>query len=112
MLHTLCVSRGYNAYVMQQNDLTSIRKHINQLDEQLVNLLNQRAAAAQQIGVLKFGTGAKVYDPRREREVLNHIDGLNNGPLSKGALEEVYAAIITVCREIQLPQYEAENTAA
>jgi chorismate mutase-like protein len=89
---------------MQHDDLTSLRKHINQLDTQLVDLLNQRAAAAQQIGALKSGTGAKVYDPEREREVLKHIDGLNHGPLSKGAIEEVYAAIITVCREIQIPQ--------
>jgi chorismate mutase-like protein len=87
---------------MQQNDLTFLRKHINELDAQLVELLNQRAAAALQIGELKAVSGGKVYDPAREREVLQHIDGLNQGPLSKGAMEEVFAAIITVCREIQM----------
>jgi hypothetical protein len=30
------------------------------------------------------------------------IDNLNDGPLSKGAVEDIYAAIISACREIQL----------
>ena len=38
-------------------------------------------------------------DPRK-------IDILNKGPLGKGAIEEIYAAIITACREIQIEQQQ------
>ena len=53
------------------------------------------------LGELKSRTGIKVYDPAREGVVLEHISQLNKGPLSKGAVEEIFAAIMTACREIQ-----------
>lgn len=86
-----------------QNDISRLRGRINELDEQLVRLLNERAELALQIGKSKQAIGAGAYDAERERSVLEHIDTLNTGPLSKGALEEVYAAIMTACRELQIP---------
>lgn len=79
-----------------------MRERINQLDEQLVRLLNERAATALEIGKLKNTSGTKVYDPIREGVVIDKINKLNNGPLSKGDIEGIYREIITACREIQL----------
>ena len=84
-----------------QDDITPFRQRINELDEQLVRLLNERALVAIEIGKIKAHTGVKVYDPARERIVLDHINALNQGPLDKGAMEELFATIITACREIQ-----------
>ena len=92
--------RVYNVSTMKQ-DLIGLRDHINHLDEQLVLLLNERAKTALQIGEIKAAQGIKVYDPSRERAVIERVNSLNGGPLDKGALEEIYAAIIAVCREIQ-----------
>jgi len=86
-----------------QEDVVRLRQKINEIDEQIVRLLNDRAEAAQHIGKAKAKTGAEVYDPNRERYVLERIDQLNKGPLSKGAIEEVYACIMTACRELQMP---------
>ncbi|HSX15935.1 MAG TPA: chorismate mutase [Candidatus Saccharimonadales bacterium] len=87
---------------MMQDELTTLRKDIDSVDEQLVRLLNERAAVVLKIGKLKIKHGTKAYDPARERVVLDHIDKLNKGPLHKGAMEEIFATIITVCREIQI----------
>jgi len=84
-----------------QDDLNLLRERINTLDEQLLQLLNERAATALKIGKVKAHAGTKVYDPDRERAVLEHINSHNEGPLGKGAIEELFAAIITACREIQ-----------
>ncbi len=84
-----------------QDNLRVLRERINALDEQLLSLLNKRAQVALDIGKLKAELGAKVYDPVRERAVIEHIDAANTGPLDKGAVEELFAAIITACREIQ-----------
>jgi len=83
------------------DDITALRKQINLLDEQLVRLLNERAAVAVEIGRLKAAAGVQPYDPARERAVLEHIVGLNKGPLGKGDIEDIFATIITACREIQ-----------
>ena len=52
-------------------DITDLRTKINQVDTELVKLLNDRAQLAQQIGKIKTKTGAAVYDPDRERDVLD-----------------------------------------
>jgi len=85
-----------------QTDLEHLRTRINHINEELVRLLNERAAVALEIGELKAGSGTNVYDPARERAVLDQINQLNQGPLDKGALEEIFATIMTACREIQL----------
>ncbi len=84
------------------DDMDRLREHINRLDNQLVKLLNERAETALKIGKVKATTGTEVYDPNRERLVLDRIDTLNSGPLDKGALEEVFASIIAACRQIQM----------
>jgi chorismate mutase len=86
----------------RDSTITEIRTRINDIDVRLVQLLNQRAEAAVAIGDIKAVTGEKIYDPAREGDVLNNIDALNAGPLPKGSLEEIYQAILTACREIQL----------
>lgn len=85
-----------------QTDLERLRERINQINEQLVQLVNERAAVSLEIGRVKAESGAEVYDPARERAILDQIDQLNRGPLDKGAMEEIFATIITACREIQL----------
>ena len=87
---------------MQDDELDRLRERINHLDEQLVRLLNERAELAIRIGKVKEAIGTAVYDPTRERAVLRRIDDLNTGPLDKGAIEELFAAIMTTCREIQI----------
>lgn len=84
-----------------ENNLDGLRERVNLLDAQLVHLVNERAKMALEIGKLKADMGVKIYDPARERAVLEHINDLNQGPLGKGALEDIFASIMTVCREIQ-----------
>ena len=84
-----------------QNDIPQLREQINQLDTEVVRLLNERAKVAQQIGEIKKAGGADIYDPARERDVLDHVNELNEGPLSKGAIEEIYATIMTATRELE-----------
>jgi chorismate mutase-like protein len=85
-----------------QEDIDRLRKRINHLDEQLLALLNERAQTALQVGKAKAHEHREVYDPMRERAVLERLASLNTGPLSKGAVEEVFTSIIAACREIQI----------
>ena len=55
-------------------DIADWRKKIDELDRRLVELLSQRAQAAQEIGRLKRNTSLPVYEPEREQAKLV-IDG-------------------------------------
>ncbi len=63
-------------------EISDWRQKIDELDEQIVRLINQRAEAAQAIGRLKQESSLPVYEPKREQVVFEHVRRSNPGPLS------------------------------
>lgn len=86
---------------MDSMDISDWRKRIDELDKKLVELLNQRSRAAAEIGKLKRARGEPVYQPEREREVLERIQRLNNGPLSNAQLKRLFERIVDEAREVE-----------
>jgi len=87
----------------KSDDLNQLREEINAVDTQLLELINQRAQIARRIGGVKAEHGLSVYDPAREGAVYERLVSLNPGPLSKGAIEDIFSSIIDACRQIQIP---------
>ena len=77
------------------------RRKIDDLDRRLVELLNERARAAQEIGRLKRNTNLPIYEPQREEIIFENVARANAGPLPGGELRKVYERIIDVMRNIQ-----------
>jgi chorismate mutase len=77
------------------------RRKIDDLDRQLVQMLNQRASAAQEIGKLKRNTSLPIYEPQREKIIFENVRKANTGPLPDSELGKVYERIIDVMRNIQ-----------
>jgi chorismate mutase len=82
-------------------DIEDWRKRIDELDQKLVALLNQRAQCAVEIGRLKRNTNLPVYEPEREKLILENVCRANRGPLSNDDLKRVYERMIDVMRTIQ-----------
>jgi chorismate mutase-like protein len=85
-------------------EIADWRKKIDSLDEQIVRLLSERAAAAVAIGELKQRNGAPIYEPDRERVVYEHVRATNPGPLSAAQVQDIYERIMDVMRSLQRPQ--------
>ena len=89
---------------MRRNEsVDALRQKIDQIDEKVVNLLNDRAALAQRIGRSKSLSSQEVYVPHREKEVLQRIAELNRGPLSPRAVHAIFREIISACRALEAP---------
>jgi chorismate mutase/prephenate dehydratase len=84
-------------------DLDDWRSRINALDNQILNLLNQRAEAALKIGDLKRHSGAPVYAPERETEVVKRVVDANAGPLTADMTRAVWREILSACRALEEP---------
>lgn len=82
-------------------DIADWRKKIDELDLHLVDLLNERAKAAQEIGRLKRNTSLPIYEPAREKLIFENVRKANKGPLPDSELRHVYERIIDVMRNIQ-----------
>jgi len=81
--------------------LEELRRRIDELDEALVALLNERSACALAIGDLKRALGLPVYQPERERAVLAHARALSRGPLDADAVARLFERIIDEARRLE-----------
>jgi chorismate mutase / prephenate dehydratase len=84
-------------------NLDDWRSRINDLDNQILNLLNQRAEAALKIGDLKRRHGLPYYVPEREAEIVSRLSAANAGPMPGDTVRAVWREILSGCRAIEHP---------
>jgi chorismate mutase len=77
------------------------RIKIDFLDRKLLTLLNQRLCQAAAVGKIKKELGKKIYDPKREKEILDRLKRKNKGPLKKEDLTKIFGMIMKVSRRSQ-----------
>jgi chorismate mutase len=85
------------------------RARINEIDRKLVELLNERASAAIEIGKIKRDLRMNIYDPDREREVVVNAQRDNHGPLDEDGLRRLFERVIDECRRIEREASEKER---
>ena len=82
-------------------DIEQLRPRIDAIDDQILDLLAQRAGAALEVGDYKKRRGLPVHDPERENSVVNRMQTGNQGPLSSEAIERIYRTIIGEMRKLE-----------
>ena len=83
------------------DEIADWRKRIDEIDKKLLELLNQRARYAIEIGKIKSENNMNVYDPEREKSIIAHIRELNKGPLSDDAAQRLFEYLIKESRQIE-----------
>jgi len=81
--------------------LEALRRRIDRVDVQLLRLLNTRARLGLQVGALKKQHGTRVFDPQRERAILQRLTRANHGPLSSRAIHAIYRQILQQVRRLE-----------
>ena len=92
-------------------DIADWRTRIDELDEQIVKLLNERAACAIAIGEIKRQNAAAIYEPRREQQVIEHARKTNPGPLAGEQVQDIYERIMDIMRSLQRPDHGLPSVA-
>jgi chorismate mutase/prephenate dehydratase len=75
--------------------LEELRKKIDEIDDQLVKLLNERARVVVEIGKFKTRTDKPVYAPDREKDVFARIARANKGPLPDRCLVAIWRELMS-----------------
>ena len=88
------------------------RKKIDEMDLKIVELINQRAAAAREIGKLKNNTNLPIYEPEREKKILDAVKKANRGPLPDSEVQHVFERIIDVMRKLQQQEIHRKQAAS
>jgi chorismate mutase len=81
--------------------LADWRRRIDEIDRKLVELLNERSKCALEIGKLKQQASLPLYQPEREREVLENAEQNNKGPLTDAAIRRLFERIIDEARSAE-----------
>jgi len=92
---------------MSDNEqLSKIREEIDALDDQIRQLINQRASCAQQVAHIKMASdpeGAHFYRPEREAEILRKTKERNEGPLDAEEMARLFREIMSACLALEKP---------
>jgi 3-deoxy-7-phosphoheptulonate synthase len=83
-----------------------LRQRIDQIDESVASLLQERAAVALQVQ-RERGTDGHGHDVRRERELLERAAQAGSGPLSPGEMTAIFGAILRASRAVQRREAQA-----
>jgi chorismate mutase/prephenate dehydratase len=85
--------------------LSELRDKIDAIDEQILQLINQRASYAVEVAKTKIAQGEQgtFYRPDRESLVLRRIRGLNQGPLSDHTAVRFFRELMSACLALEKP---------
>lgn len=83
--------------------IEKIRKDIDKIDTEIVELLNKRVESALKIGQIKKKADVSSYVPSREKEIIEKLVKKNKGKLPKKALSKIYKEIISAIRNLEKP---------
>jgi len=84
----------------KEKELISIKKLIEEIDENLLSLLNKRLEYSINISEIK-GEKEFVYRPETEVKIFNKLLSLNQGPLKEKQVNSIFREIIATCRPNQ-----------
>lgn len=83
------------------SDIDGWRKRIDEIDQQLVKLLNERSRCAVEIGHIKKTQNQPAWQPEREAEILRNVVKSNHGPLDDAAIRRLFERIIDEARSLE-----------
>jgi chorismate mutase/prephenate dehydratase len=89
----------------EQKALEQVRQQIDDIDQQIQHLLNQRTAIAQDVARIKIENGEKAdfYRPDREAMVLRKVMARNEGPLAPKEVARLFREIMSACLAAEKP---------
>jgi len=82
-----------------------IRNNIDQIDDQLLKLINQRGKLAKKIGQEKSrkNNSKHFHVPHREESIIERITGKSNGPFPDESLRSVFREIFSATLALEKP---------
>ncbi len=89
------------------DQLEDVRKDIDAIDVQLLELLNQRAKCAERVAEIKARSSSDdtpvFYRPEREAQIFDRLRELNAGPLENDTVERLFREVISGCLALEVP---------
>jgi len=86
--------------------IRALRVRVDEVDGELIRILNERAGIVQEIMAIKAETGASIYDPKREEEILRRVVERNEGPIFDAQMRDIFELILHRIRDMEMQRGE------
>jgi chorismate mutase len=84
------------------DEITQLRKRIDEVDDQILLSLSRRTEVCKAIGLVKKKKGIPIKDLPRENDVYAHIkEKAANLGLNPAQVEAIYRQIVKMCTSVQ-----------
>lgn len=92
----------------EEQQLAKLRERIDSVDLKIAELINSRAALAQEVAHVKYAHAAPgqevvFYRPEREAQVLRRVMERNQGPLNDEELARLFREVMSACLALEKP---------
>lgn len=84
-----------------QKDLGELRGRIDEIDEQIVRLYEERMDVCRGVAEYKIANGKKVFDRAREEEKISKVKLLTHTDFTRQGIEELFEQIMSMSRKMQ-----------
>ena len=82
-------------------DLLTLRGKLDEIDEQIVRLYEERMTISSKVADYKIETGKKVFDKTREEEKLQKVKSLTHNDFNACGVQELFQQIMSMSRKLQ-----------
>ena len=86
---------------VSEPDLEELRRAIDQVDSRLLELIHERVRLVLAVGAYKLKNGVAIYDPERERRLLERLTALAQPPLEPDTVRRIFERLIDESRTLE-----------
>lgn len=91
----------YDAAVIDDPEITSLRERIDTIDHEILRLLAERLHVVHQVGEAKLRKGLAVADPRREEQLLQRLVESAPEVFDERSVRAIFSAIVGESRRLE-----------
>ena len=84
--------------------LEELREKLDQVDDQIVELYEQRSKLTEEVGEYKIRNGIKVFDRQREHYKLQNVAAKATTDFNKKGIREIFEQLMSISRKKQYQQ--------
>ena len=82
-------------------DITELRKEIDEIDREMQSLFERRLGVSRKIGAYKASRGMPIFDAGREEEMIGTCRKRAADPEAADGIEKLYRTIFEISRDLQ-----------
>jgi chorismate mutase len=86
---------------VSETELDTLRRAIDAVDTRLLELIHERVRLVLEVGAYKARSGLAVYDPERERRLLERLTALAHPPLEPDTVRRIFERLIDESRRLE-----------